>query len=198
MKQPLILNSVCKSYKGKEVLRDYSQRFPASGVVAVMGPSGVGKTTLLRLIAGLEQPDRGSILHSEPLRIAMVFQEDRLLPSLTAKENILAVMEDSSAENARLAEDYLDRMGLTGEGEKLPCQLSGGMRRRIAIARAMAYGGDLLLMDEPFKGMDAGLKRRVMEFALGGHKPTGQLIVFITHDDVEAEFASQIIRLPNP
>ena len=143
-----------------------------------MGESGCGKTTLLRIIAGLEDFS-GSISQVPSGGISMVFQEDRLLPWRTALENVALVRDGSSGEAMCL----LDAMELSAEAGKLPGALSGGMQRRVALARALNFDGDMLLLDEPFKGLDEALRARVIA-AVRGRFP---LTVIATHDRAEAE-----------
>jgi len=171
----------------KLVLRDFSANIPLSGVTAVRGPSGAGKTTLFRLLLGLQKPDAGTIRGLERLRPAVVFQEDRLLPWASALENIALVSDESRAETALAA------VGLAGSENLLPRELSGGMKRRVAVARALAYGGDILLLDEPFSGLDDEAKRVCAGAILAARLP----VLVITHDEGEAELlgACSTIRL---
>lgn len=195
---PLTADNLTKAYGGKLVLNRLSHTFPAVGTVALMGPSGCGKTTLLRLIAGLERCDSGEVRHSAHTRLSMVFQEDRLLPTLTVLDNLVEVLGDRTPEKRQWAEYCLERCGLGGEGQRYPAQLSGGMKRRVAIARAMAYGGNLLLLDEPFKGLDDAAKEKVMVFVLGGEESQERLTLLVTHDREEAAAADGILRLDGP
>lgn len=191
----LRIEGLCKAYGQKTVLRGFSHNFPPAGVVALMGPSGCGKTTLLRLIAGLERPDSGA-LHLPPgIRLSMVFQEDRLLPTLDARGNILAVLGKPTRENIALADYCLACCGLAGEERRYPAELSGGMRRRVAIARAVAYGGGLLLLDEPFRGLDAATRALVADFALRGESAAKRLTLLVTHSQEEAALADEVLRL---
>ena len=119
------------------------------------GRNGRGKTTILRLLAGLEQPDSGSLEGLEEKSAAVVFQENRLLPWLSVRDNVAAPLRGSDA--ARRADAALEAVGLGGEGDKRPSQLSGGMKRRAAIARALAAKADFLLLDEPFTGLNEEL-----------------------------------------
>lgn len=190
--QTLRLDQVCKRFGEKVVLDRMSYTAPATGLVWIYGPSGSGKTTLLRLIAGLDQPDSGSIYLPEGARLSMVFQEDRLLPTLDARGNILAVIGRADAASRALADEYLARCGLAGEEHRFPAELSGGMRRRVAIARAMAYHGNILLLDEPFKGLDDALKQQVMDFVLADRS---RLTLLVTHDRAEAVSADDCLSL---
>jgi ATPase subunit of ABC transporter with duplicated ATPase domains len=138
------------------VLEDFSLELPPAGLVCLAGPSGCGKTSLLFVLAGLRRPSSGLIHGLELQRISLLFQEDRLLPWLTAAENVALVLPSGRAEEAR---PWLEMVELTAEAEQLPRDLSGGMRRRVALARALAYVGDILLLDEPTNGLDVNTLR---------------------------------------
>ena len=146
------VEDVSFSYPGKPVFSHLNLTLPDTGTAALMAPSGYGKTTLLRLLAGLETPASGRITGLENRKTAFLFQEDRLLPWLTAEKNIALV---SSAERAAY---WLEKMEI--DGGQYPREMSGGMQRRVALARAMAFGGDVLLLDEPFKGLDGTADRQ--------------------------------------
>ncbi|MCL2843610.1 MAG: ATP-binding cassette domain-containing protein [Oscillospiraceae bacterium] len=183
-----------KSFDGKIVLDDFCLTLPTSGIVVLMGPSGCGKTTLMRLLAGLETLDSGRIV-CEKQRLSMVFQEDRLLGGVTALGNILAVL---GRHDEALAMAWLTRMGIEDACHLLPIELSGGMRRRLSIARAMAYEGDLMLLDEPFAGLDDTTREQIYPH-LFDEKYTDRLTILITHDRGEAErFANRLIVLNGP
>jgi len=172
---------VGKAFGDKEILKDFSLTLPAHGSVAFMGPSGFGKTTLLRLIAGIIQPDSGSIQTSYR-QLTVVFQEDLLLSGLTALGNILAVLDRSQK---ALAMEWLERMHLLDAKDLFPREMSGGMRRRLALARAMAYGGDLVLLDEPFAGLDDHTREQIYPYIFP-HNDTSKLTILVTHDRQEA------------
>ena len=181
-KHAIVIEHISKNYGDTVVFRDFSARLPLGETSVITGVSGGGKTTLLRLILGLETPDTGAIT-GVPARRAAVFQEDRLCPQLTALENVLLV---SGKKKEREARDILTRLGL-GESLAVPAaELSGGMRRRCALARALCAEFDLLALDEPFKGLDEANRRAAMDAvrALPGDKT----ILLVTHDAAEAEF----------
>ncbi len=181
----LLKNIVC-AYDGQLVLNGLSRSLPETGVVALTGPSGSGKTTFLRLLAGLLKPASGSVEGMGGKRVSMAFQEDRLLPWLTALENVALVCG-----NEGLARETLSRFELGDALKKRPGDLSGGMQRRVALARALCYGGDVLLLDEPFKGLDDALKARVAEHVKGAFP----LTVIATHDMDEAELLGRAERI---
>ena len=143
------------TYDGRDVLHKVTLTVPDGTHIALMGPSGCGKTTLLRVLAGLRAPDGGSVRVS-PGRIACVFQEPRLLPWRTAAENVNAVLSDR-AQTMPQARAWLERLELGAAAEQYPAALSGGMQQRVAIARALAYDAPVLLLDEPFRALDAAL-----------------------------------------
>ena len=176
------IECVSKSFGEKEVLCGFSLELPSSGTVAVVGPSGCGKTTLLRIIAGLEKPDSGTVTGT-PGHFSMVFQEDRLLDGVSAYGNVLAVL-DRKKKQAAL--DWLGHMGLRDDRNLLPGEMSGGMRRRLAIARAMAFGGDLLLLDEPFAGLDDATREKIYP-SIFQNASKARLTILVTHDQKEAE-----------
>ena len=161
------------SYGEKPILRDYSLHVGRGERISLFAPSGSGKTTLLRLIAGLEKPSAGEIRLGG--RATYLFQEDRLLPWLTALENVRIVSD------AGRAAQWLSRMEIE-RTDVYPAQMSGGMQRRVALARAMAFGGDVLLLDEPFKGLDEALRARVAREIRG----VFPLTILSVHDREEA------------
>lgn len=168
-------------YGEKTVLADFSLTLPDSGAVCLLGPSGCGKTTLLRAIAGLEMPESGTVIGLKGKTVGVLFQEDRLLEHLTVRQNIALVLPER---HSSVPDEILSRLELAEEGKRYPSGLSGGMRRRVAIGRALAYDADILLVDEPFQGLDRALKNRVMDEILERYR--GRLIVMITHDVSEA------------
>ena len=177
----LEFKDVYLGFGAQAVLRDVSFSLPPGGRLAVMGPSGCGKTTLLRAAAGLLRADGGEIVPPAG-GAAMVFQEPRLLPWLTAEENVNLVLSDRSATLPQ-ARAWLEKLGLADAAGKYPAELSGGMQRRVALARALALGRELLILDEPFSALDEeqreGAQRLVAE--------QGCAILLATHDEREAE-----------
>jgi len=167
------LREITKSFGKQEVLRSVSMFLPGAGIVALRGGSGSGKTTLLRILAGLECADSGEITGLDGKRVSYVFQEDRLLPYASAMENAAIACDKD------IARLWLERLGLRGALNKKPAELSGGMRRRVAIARAFAFGSDILLLDEPFTGLDADniaiIAKETARFAKNG------LVILVHH-----------------
>lgn len=177
MANSILLKNITKSFGGNAVIQNFSAELPLDGVTVLRGPSGVGKTTLFRLLLGLEQPDAGEIVGMQGRKSAVVFQEDRLLPWATALENVALVS------NPTIAEATLNQLGLGDSLHLLPRELSGGMQRRVAIARALAYHGDILFLDEPFTGLDEENKHIAASAILEQHIP----VFVITHEEDEAE-----------
>lgn len=179
----IALDKVSFAYGERPVLERVSLSLPQSGTVCLFGPSGCGKTTILRLLAGLEQPDSGALVGLDGKTTAVVFQEDRLLPWIPVWENVAMVCRDEDAR--RRALDCLRRVGLEAAAKAYPAQLSGGMRRRVAIARALAYDADILLLDEPFTGLDEALWRGIAEELRRAY--ADRLTVLVTHIPAEAQ-----------
>lgn len=174
---PITLDKISKSYSGKTVIDNLSAVIPDTGITLITGASGAGKTTLLKIIAGLERADSGEIRGTGDRKLSMVFQEDRLLGgSFTALENVTLVCDTVPAEK------WLDAMELGNVKNKKTAELSGGMRRRVALARALAYGGDILLLDEPFKGLDAQLRERILPHIAEFSRNAS--VILVTHDRV--------------
>ena len=178
-----------KRFGEKQVLKDLSFTLPEAGVVEICGPSGGGKTTLLRLLAGLETPDGGEIRGLAGKRLSMVFQEDRLLMHQNALQNV----RFASRVSEREALDVLEEMGLADSVQARASTLSGGMKRRVAIARAVCAGGDVLILDEPFKGLDEATRARVIDCIL--RRCGGMLILLVSHDRAEGEAMGAVMRL---
>ena len=165
----IVLTGINKSFNGKDVIKDFSYAFEDGGIYRIEGESGSGKTTLLHIITGLITPDSGTVTPSNPVT-SMVFQEDRLLDHLTAEENLRAVgiEGDIRSELARLLPG--DELG------KKVSEYSGGMRRRVAIARACLKESKLLIMDEPFSGLDINNIKNVVQY-ISAHKRDRILII---------------------
>ncbi|MBW7573946.1 ABC transporter ATP-binding protein [Caproiciproducens sp. AGMB10547] len=187
------IQNLSKTYNGKTVLDQFSVEFPSAGTVCLFGPSGCGKTTLLNCIAGLESFDAGAIEGAGDMKISYLFQENRLLPWVSAHENVAAVLHGSAKNNAEQAEKWLALVGLEGAGSKRPSELSGGMRRRVALARSLAYGGSLYLMDEPFQGLDAQCRDEMI--ALFQKQAADALKIIVTHDFQEAQMMADVIYI---
>ena len=177
------LHNVSFSYGEKSVLKDLSYTFPDRGVFAVMGESGKGKSTLLRLLCGLERPCNGEI-HSTHQKPALAFQEVRLIPWLSCLDNVNFVLSKQE-QGLGIAQSILQDLELGAYLNKLPDELSGGMKQRVSLARALAANADLLLLDEPFSALDEALKARVAQLVKAAN-PEG-LTIIVTHDKQDAE-----------
>lgn len=181
----LILEQVTKGFGDHVVLQEFSARFPGGQCTCIMGPSGCGKTTLLRLILGLEQPDSGRIL-GQTFPMAAVFQENRLFEDFSALSNVTAVCPK---ERRSEAAQHLIALGL-GESLHSPVRtLSGGMKRRVAVARAVLAPGEILILDEPFTGLDRDTKAAVLKY-LKVHTQ-GRTLLLVTHDPAERDALAQ-------
>ncbi len=185
------LRDVTVRYGDKLVLDRFSLDIPHCGFTALSGPSGCGKTTLLRVLAGLTRPEGGTVSGLDPSRTAFLFQEDRLLPWRTVSQHITDVLPRSRRGEAGR---WLAFAELEGEGESYPGTLSGGMARRLALARCAALGGELLLLDEPFAGVDRPRAARILERLRGLGVPA----ILATHQPQVLAACGQIISLDGP
>ncbi len=150
----------CLSFGEKVVFQDLSLPLPEEGITLLRGPSGCGKTTLLRVLAGLQRLEAGEVLGVCPRETAFLFQENRLLPWRTVAQHIQDVLPRNCWSEVG---QWLELVELTGEEGSYPAALSGGMGRRLALARCLALGGKLLLLDEPFTGIDPERTGRILE-----------------------------------
>ncbi|MCR4805141.1 MAG: ATP-binding cassette domain-containing protein [Clostridia bacterium] len=198
----IVLRGIRKVYEERPVFEGLDLTFKEGKITAVMGPSGLGKTTLLRILLGLEQCE-GSVSGLENARVSAVFQDSRLLPWLTLRQNLELVCTaamrpkdgGSSATERRIA-DALKLTELTDAAGKKPAELSGGMQRRGALARALAYDGDVFILDEPFTGLDEELKERVAGRLAARWRDQNKTVILVTHDRAEAaRWADETIDL---
>lgn len=166
------------SFENKRVFDDFSMTVNDKTITAVTGKSGIGKSTLINLICGLLKPDSGEII-SDSNSYAVVFQEDRLLPWYTVKENVSIVSDDERADF------WLKKVGLSDSKELYPSQLSGGMKRRTALARALAYGGDTLILDEAFNGVDEETKTILIEIIKEQAKEKSVILISHNSDEIQ-------------
>ncbi len=181
------INNLTKKYGDKVVFDAYTNTFDFDGILLIKGVSGLGKTTLMRMIAGLEKADKGEILKSAK-SVSFMFQEDRLIPFVSVLKNLTAVCSEEKAV------EYLKLMGLESEKDNSPLSLSGGMRRRVALARALCFDSELVILDEPFKGLDEELKSTICEIIKEESK--NRDFIIISHDSQDAELLNaKIIEL---
>lgn len=186
MPNEIVFENLSKRYGEKTLFEKLSGVLAPGGRYLLAGKSGCGKTTLLRILAGLTPADGGSVRGIDPAKeLAMVFQEPRLFPTLTVRENLLAVIKKPSAADLEWAEDLLGALGLSEAAELLPAALSGGMAQRVAIARALLIDRPVLFLDEPFKGLDAATKAAAL--SLLSAQSEGKTLLLVTHDLSEAE-----------
>ncbi len=191
----LRLEGVSKAYGANQVLKGFDLAVGAEEIVCLLGPSGCGKTTLLNLAAGLLAPDEGRVVRPAG-GPGYVFQEPRLLPWRTAAQNLalgLLARGIPVARRQQIASVYLERLGLAEVAGLYPAQLSGGMRQRVALGRALAIDPEYLLLDEPFKSLDVGLRLQLVELLLEEWQRRRRPVLFVTHDTTEAALAGQRI-----
>lgn len=184
----LQIKNLCVSLGGKPILNNLSFSCEDVGCTVLMGASGIGKTTLLRVIAGLIRPTSGEIKNSFS-RISVKFQEPRLFDWLTVKENITAVLDAEDSEKTAFM--WLRAVGLEADADKYPHELSGGMAQRVALARALAFGGDLLLLDEPFSAVDEATKAPLLSLIREYAK--SHAVILVTHNKEEAELLDSTV-----
>lgn len=185
------LRDVTVRYGDKLVLDRFSLDIPDRGLTALSGPSGCGKTTLLRVLAGLTAPEGGTVSGPDPSKTAVLFQEDRLLPWRTASQHITDVLPRSRRGEAGY---WLAFAELEGEEGAYPAALSGGMARRLALARCAALGGELLLLDEPFSGVDRTRAARILERLRG----LGIPILLTSHQTQVLAACDRMLSLDGP
>lgn len=179
------------SYGSKPILQDFSLRFPQQGITALCGPSGCGKTTLLRILGGLETLQSGAVTGIAAQDAAFLFQENRLLPWRTAAQHITDVLPRNERGSAN---KWLEIVELSAEKSMYPSELSGGMGRRLALARCLALGSRLLLLDEPFAGIDPARVQRILPRLRELEIP----IILVTHEEAVLSEVDRIINLDGP
>lgn len=179
----------------KVIFKDFSIYIPEGEITCILGSSGVGKTTLLQMIAGIKKPQFGEIIKNSN-QVSYIFQEPRLLPWKTVIENVEFVLLDKMDKGKRrvIAKEMLERVGLGDSLHRFPHELSGGMRQRVSIARAFVIKPEILLLDEPLQGLDVIKRQEIQDLLVSlweTYKPT---VVYITHDVEDAlAVAYQII-----
>ena len=203
----LVIRGLAKSFGATQVLRGLDLTVPQGGLTSVLGPSGCGKTTLLRLVAGFEQPDAGEIVIGgtvvagpgvavppERRRVGVVPQEGALFPHLTVAGNVAFGLPRSRRRTGRVAE-MLDLVGLASYGDRMPHELSGGQQQRVALARALAPEPALVLLDEPFSALDTGMRQAVREDVRTALDAAGATAVLVTHDQQEALSMADVVSV---
>lgn len=204
----LILDHLSKTYSGgNEALREVSLTLKPGEIVAMVGGSGCGKTTLLRLVAGLDTPTKGSVAVDDTVitapneAIGLIFQEPRLLPWLSVADNIAFGLSGLDRDERRARVDFaLHRVGLDGYNDRWPRQLSGGQAQRVAISRALAPEPKVLLLDEPFSALDAFTRASLHEHLLALWEAKRPTLLIVTHDVEEAVTLADrvVVMQPHP
>ncbi len=187
----LELKNLGKFYSDQKILEDINLSIEPGEIFCILGPSGAGKSTLLNIVAGILDSYDGNVVN-DAKRIGYVFQEDRLLPWMNVEDNIKIVNDALTSQEII---HLLNEMELLKDKNKMPHELSGGMRQRVAIARAFAYKPDLLLLDEPFKSLDYSLKSKMIAALLRLWSETEITVLFVTHDMDEALWTADRIAL---
>ncbi len=195
----LVVQSLTRSYSGRAVVDDLSLTVEAGQVTCLLGPSGCGKSTTLRMIAGVETPDQGRILIDgaevfgparntppEARGVGLMFQDFALFPHLTVAGNIAFGLRSDAATRQRRVGELLEKVNLSGFGVKHPHELSGGEQQRVALARALAPRPQVMLMDEPFSGLDNRLRDGIRDATLDLLKEEGAAVLLVTHEPNEA------------
>lgn len=181
----LQLLNLKKQFDEKIILSDFSYSFSDTGLYVLAGESGKGKTTLLRMIAGLDEKYDGKILDGGVKNVSFVFQEHRLFENLTAFENVLLAFKSPSSEDREFVSYILDKLKISKKDSNLyPKELSGGMRQRISIARALCKKSKILLLDEPFKELDWGLKEIVCD--LINKEAENRIVILVSHEELSS------------
>ena len=181
------INDLTFSFENKPILKNFNMTAEDNSITCIVGKSGIGKSTIVDLICGLKKPESGTVT-VEGDKISVVFQEDRLLPWLSVKDNVKCVSDEKTAEY------WLSRVGLADSAELTPNELSGGMKRRTALARALAYDGGVLILDEPFHGVDDETKSVLIDVIKQQAK--SKTVILITHNKEEiAELSDKIVAL---
>jgi NitT/TauT family transport system ATP-binding protein len=211
MEKPIAVSvqNISKNYEDVEALKNMSLNFPKGELTSLLGPSGCGKTTLLKIIAGLLEPSSGSVavngrkVTGPGVDRAFVFQDFALMPWASVLQNVsfgLEMRGMNKNERESIAQNYIEEVGLQGFEKSFPHELSGGMRQRVGLARALAVDADVLLMDEPFSAVDEQTRRKFQEDLLQLVANKNKTFIFVTHSIEEAVYVSDqiAILLPRP
>ncbi|MFA6866124.1 MAG: ABC transporter ATP-binding protein [Clostridia bacterium] len=182
------LTNIYKKFDKKVVFEDFSMNFDEHKITCILGKSGCGKTTLLNIIAGVITAESGVVVGKSE-KISYIFQNQLLLKNLTVYKNLEYVLKNtvfSKEEINKQIKAILDKVQLSEYAKYYPKQLSGGMAQRVSLARAFVYPSDLILMDEPFKGLDVSLKKRIMNLFKDLYRDNSKTTIFVTHDIEES------------
>lgn len=190
------IEGVSKSYVDLKVLDIISVEFAAGKTTCLLGPSGCGKTTVLKILAGIEVADSGTVEGFSGEDISFVFQEDRFIPWRTVAENLEFVLGKAAEGKENGIDQLLERVGLLKYRDYYPKKLSGGIRKRIGILRALIYSSSIMLMDEPLSSVDAANKKVMMDLIKEVAASENRTCIFVTHDIDEAiELSNRIVIL---
>ena len=184
----LKIENLNKSFQNINLFQDFNFEIQENTISCILGPSGCGKTTLLNIISNTVKQDSGNFTGYKDKIISYIFQEPRLLPWKTVKENVSFVIKDQALteEKSKIIDKYLRLVELENFADYYPSKLSGGMKQRVAIARAFSYSSDLILMDEPLKALDLKLKFNLMKAFRRIWQTDKRTVLFVTHDIDEA------------
>lgn len=192
----LEVKNITKSFGNTVVLNDFSYKFDR-GVYVLSEPSGAGKTTLLRILCGLEVADSGTVSKSPQAKTVMMFQEDRLLENLSVRANIMLAIQAHSQKQKQNARERITEVlcavGLEGTENKPVSELSGGQKRRVALLRTLFANADILLFDEPLKGLDEALKQQVIAFIKLFIE--SKVVIWVTHAPEEVKLLGSYTAL---
>lgn len=192
------LINICKSFDKTTIYENFNLILEPNRVNVLLGPSGCGKSTLLNIVAGLIKPDSGELKGFLPTDISYLFQEPRLLPWKTVLENITYILDGHKSENKRVAKELLKKVGLENVCNLFPGELSGGMAKRVSIARAFAFKSKILILDEPFASLDSELKTILINVFKDLWIDDKRTVICVTHDLTAArEIGHKIVTLSN-
>lgn len=179
------IDGITKVFDDKIIFKNFSLDIEENKITGILGPSGIGKTTLINIISGIWKADSGQIIGFDTKDLSFIFQEPRLLPWLTVYDNIDYVLKNLFKDKKQRKEIIMNNLisvGLDDSIHLFPSELSGGMMQRLSIARAFAYPSNILIMDEPFKGLDINLKKSVIDAFINIWSHTKKTVIFVTHD----------------
>lgn len=189
----LSIKNISKTYGEKVIFKDFSYDFDNNGIYLIRGVSGIGKTTLLRIIAGLDSNFDGRVENGGIKNVSFMFQEYRLFPTISALDNVL-IVTDKSADKENEAKSMLSVLGITGDDlKKKPSELSGGMKQRIAFVRAVMKHSNILILDEPTKELDKYSVDRMLEII--SKESTKRLVLMVTHENLITPENTTVINL---
>lgn len=195
----LKLNNICKAYNNEQLYNNFNIEFEENKISCILGPSGLGKTTLVNMITGVVKPDSGEIILPDNSVFSYVFQEPRLLEWYDVYDNIDIVLKKfyTSTERKKIIEKTLNLVDLQEYSQYKISELSGGMAQRVSIARAFSYPSNILILDEPFKGLDYKLTEDLTSKLKNILSKDKRTVIYITHDIDQALFLSDFIYILN-